>query len=196
MRIVKLTPRGTSPVKAKTILSNDGERHYFEIRHGYRGVGYWEWVANLSFKYFKPRDASDELILSDTNYSILPIIKKGNTEPLKDKVGNTRYVIINDDNIEQTIKDALVLWEPPFDYDEINYELSDNIREIGKGLGGRYSDHNRKTPMPVFEITGDASIKWFGMGIDPITNEMKRYMQAIYYHYATGKFHIKDIEEC
>jgi len=157
-------------------------KRYYNLTHGTKGPGTWRWYAGTDPVKF-PSD-TPELVLSDSNYLLLPVYKNGNI--VKDMRDNICYNI-GVDNDPSHSGDILLLWSiPGRTYIDVEFSISGSAELLGKGSVGRSrGDASITWPSPVVEIYGDCELVWVGK-----TKDNKDVTQIVKYTYASKEWDI------
>lgn len=186
MRIIKLTGINSSPAIATVHRNHKSDNMYFNIKHGSQGENLWVYSCELNKSHFAPSALADELKLDNDNYVIIPVKKNGSV--VKDKKDNTLYMITIDHN-QNHKQDMLIFWEiPNVNYTEVTYKITGMANDIGHGWSGKErGEICFKSPAPVIEIYGNATLEWSGLDRDG--NNIKQTITVI-----NGAINIKPIE--
>lgn len=161
MKIIRLTHLIALPATAIAIKNTrkDPAVLYYNIKHGSKGRNFVMHTTSINAKLAVPNDEDDILELKGDNYVMRPSYKANKV--CKDVVGNVIYNI-NVDTLENHRRDIICYWEiPNKNYIKVNYTISGEIVELGKGESGKdRGDITFKSPSPVLEITGDGKLSW------------------------------------
>ena len=176
MKLLRLTYLATEEVKAQAFKSNNKESMHYAVKHGTDGSNFGYWLGRISKKVSEPDNISDVFTLKGNNFILLPV--KRDSEILRDKLGNIVYTIGIDFNTMHQ-KDIILYWEiVNKNYNTIEYSISGDVSEIGKGYNGKdRGDIVYKSPAPVLEIYGNCTLNW--TAVDVLGDE---YTQEIVYH--------------
>lgn len=186
MKVLRLNNVSVKPAIAKVFVSKNNDL-YYNIKHGTRGDGLWEYSCGLRKVTFTPETPDDEYILKGNNYVLNPV--KIETNYLTDGKNNNVYNIATDES-DVHKSDVILFWDiPNKNYINVTYTMDGLCVKIAEGITGRTRGSTLfSSPAPVIEILGDCTLKWTGNQEDG-----SELSQTIKYHYTEETWDISPI---
>lgn len=164
MFIQKYCDYKLEPVVAKKYVSSiPGAKPMHTVDIGSSGKDLWKYFMKLGRSVLKGKENLSEITLTGNNYNIKPIKdKEGNT--IKDKKGNIRYRI-EEDNGDSFKNDMILFIElPNKNYTDVTYSIDGSASIIAEAYVGKEREEVvYKSPALVLEITGDFILSYQGI---------------------------------
>lgn len=164
MKLKKLGIDGLRPVIPVVYEKNNNI--YFNVTHGTKGYGLWMIKMSVDSRFYKPdnKNVKLELIGDDFNIKTIRVASKEDNQtlvPLKDSKDNYIFTITKDQaSIHK--HDLVLFWDVPnFKYHDFDYKLYGYVSQLALGFNGKdRQEMVYKSPAPVLEITGNATLLW------------------------------------
>ena len=174
MKILKLVGYDITTPTARVYKSKDN-KSYFNLSHGKRGSGLWNWVATIDTSIGQPKNDDDVLLLDRNDYVIIPCTKQN--KPVKDLKGNISYnVTCEHDDVDN---DIMLLWTPTTKhFKDVKIEITGGVDEIGMAYYGKhYKTESYSIPSPILILFASATLSWTGTDYNN-----NKYKQTITYN--------------
>lgn len=162
MKIIKLTTYNITNVVPENIIKNN--KKYKDISLGnlfYFGEKYAGWKYKIHLDYNDFKDLADDKPLVEDNYYLTALNSK-NEKTIKDKLGNTKY-ILKKLKYNEPDNSYIVILELPFlNVTDMKYIINGKAKILAKGITGRFLTENYKETAEILllEVYGDTEILW------------------------------------